>query len=106
MPGHTDVAGNIEDCPTEPRCYIKDSVLPQRVYTNLRKQIMSDLKEKQCYIIIYSNYQIREVKIASFRISEERKITRGQLMWSKKASIRRWVWSSSKPLSVVPRIYN
>lgn len=42
--------------------------------------MMSDLKEKQHYITIYSNYQMWDAKIASFRISEERKITMSQLV--------------------------
>lgn len=60
------------------------SFLPRRVYKKFKKQIRSDFKEKQCYTI-YGNYQIWDVKIATSRISEERKITTGQLMWSKKA---------------------
>lgn len=69
----------------QPRLDVQSaSFLPRRVYKKFKKQIRSDFKEKQCYTI-YGNYQIWDVKIATSRISEERKITTGQLMWSKKA---------------------
>lgn len=41
--------------------------------------MMSDLKEKQCYMTIYTNYKFGMQKIASYKISEEKKITMGQL---------------------------